>query len=411
MIEVRSLCSRAVVILAACLSLLPAVFAQSDNAQISGFVRDSSGASIPGATVTIKNEATALERVISTNDSGYYVVPNMPPGYYTVTVMAPGFKRSVKSQNRLDASIPTTADAVLQVGEIADTIEVKASVANVQVESATVGRTVEARIIEDMMLNGRNPLFLAQLKPGVRGPDLSNLQLGRTSGGLNINGARSSDYLITIDGAVGTRTRGNGSSIGAADVESLQEMQILTANYNAEYGRSGGGQVRMVTKSGQRDFHGSMYDYVRIRVLDANTWSQNRAGTRKGQNNINQFGFMVSGPVFIPRVLNTNRNKLFFLVSEEWVERRLTDTTSQTVPSIKMRSGDFSELLDPTNKFFGRVRTINDPSNNTPFAGNRIPANRLSANGLAFLNAFPLPNRLDLPGSANYYQVAPHPYS
>ncbi len=411
MTSLRPMWSKAVLVIAACLAVLPATFAQSDNAQISGFVRDSSGASIPGAIVTIKNEATALERVITTNESGYYVVPNFPPGYYSVAVAATGFKRFVKIQNRLDASIPITVDAVMQVGELADTIEVRASVANVQVESATVGRTVEARQIEEMMLNGRNPLFLSQLKPGVRGGDLSSLQLGRTSGGLNINGARSSDFLITVDGAVGTRTRGNGSAIGAADVESLTEMQILTANYNAEYGRSGGGQVRMVTKSGQRDFHGSLYDYVRNRVLDANSWNQNRTGTAKAQNNINQFGFVLSGPVYIPKIFNRSRNKLFFLVSQEWVERRLTDTTTQTVPSLQMRRGDFSELLNPTNRFFGRARTINDPDTNSPFPGNIIPASRLSANGLAFLNAYPSPNRSDLTGSNNYFQLAGHIYS
>jgi hypothetical protein len=403
--------SKAALVLAASLLMVPAAFAQSDNAQLSGFVRDNSGAVIPGASVTIKNEATGLERIIQTNESGYYVVSSIPPGSYTVSVSAKGFKRFIQSQNRLTASIPITVDAVLQVGELADQVEVKASVANVQLESATVGRTVEARQILEMMLNGRNPLFLSQLKPGVRGGDLSSLQLGRTSGGLNINGARSSDYLITVDGAVATRTRGNGSAIGAADVETLAEMQILTANYNAEYGRSGGGQVRMVTKSGQRDFHGSFYDYVRNRVLDANSWTQNRTGTPKAQNNINQFGFVFSGPVFIPKKLNTDRNKLFFLVSEEWVERRLTDTTTQTVPSLKMRQGDFSELLDPSNRFFGRIRTINDPLTNTPFAGNIIPTSRLSPNGIAFLNTFPQPNRSDLTGSNNYFQLAGHTYS
>ena len=411
MIDSRSLWSRAVFVLAACAVVLPAAFAQSDNAQISGFVRDNSGASIPGASVTVKNEATALERVTKTNESGYYVVSSIPPGYYTVTVGATGFKRFVKSQNRLDASIPITVDAVLQVGDVAETVEVVASVANVQVESATVGRTIEARQIEDMMLNGRNPLFLALLKPGVRGGSLSDLQLGRTSGGLSINGARSSDMLITFDGAVGIRTRANGTSIGAADVETLQEIQILTANYNAEYGRSGGGQIRMVTKSGQRQFHGSLYEYVRNRVLDANSWSQNRTGTAKQKNNINQFGYIFSGPVYIPGKLNRDRNKLFFLWSQEWVERRQDSTTTITVPSMQMRQGDFSELLNPSNKFFSRVRTINDPLTNTPFAGNIIPRTRLSPNGIAFLGAFPQPNRTDLPGTNNFYQVKPTIYS
>jgi hypothetical protein len=184
-------------------------------------------------------------------------------------------------------------------------------------------------------LNGRNPLFLAQLKAGVRrGSSMAGFSFGLDSGGFAINGSRGQDNLITFDGAPAIRTRSNGTSIGTADVETIQEIQVLTANYNAEYGRSAGGQIRMVTKSGTRDFHGSFYEYFRNDKLDANTWARNRAGQPRETRRFNQFGYVLSGPVFIPRVFNQDRNKLFFLWGQEWVPYRQQVTATQVVPSL-----------------------------------------------------------------------------
>ena len=189
-------------------------FAQSDTAQMAGFVRDATSSVVPNAKVSIQNEATGLERHAATNESGYYVVSGLPPGFYTLTVEATGFKLYVKTQNKLDPNIAATADALLEVGAVTERVEVVASRAQIQVESATVGKLVEAEQIRAAMLNGRNPVFLALLKPGVRGGSLAGFVFGPDSGNLNINGARRFDLLITYDGAVGIRTRGNGTSIG-----------------------------------------------------------------------------------------------------------------------------------------------------------------------------------------------------
>ncbi len=383
-------------------------FAQSDTAQISGYVKDQTGAVIPNASVTVKNEATGLERKISTNESGYYVVSSLPPGFYSVSVEAPGFKRAIKTQNKLDPSIPATVDVTVDVGSVAETVEVVAQVAQLQSETATVGKLIEGKQIENMMLNGRNPILLALLKPGVRGGSLQSFTFGLSSGGLSINGARTQDFVITFDGAVAIRTRANGTSIGAADVDSVQEIQILTANYAAEYGRSAGGQVRIVTKSGTRDFHGTAYEYFRNNVLDANTWSRNRAGQDRETRRFNQFGYMVGGPLFIPGKWNADRNKLFFLWSQEWVRFRQQVTSIVTVPSLAMRRGDFSELLNP-NPFFGTVRTVRDPETGQPFPNNVIPQGRLSPNGLGFLRAFPEPTPGFLQGRNNFIQTRPQP--
>jgi len=408
--QLTSFGHRAVLSVALCLLLFSPVLAQSDTAQISGFVRDQTGASVPGAGVTVTNETTQLERKTVTSDEGYYAVASLPPGYYTISVEMAGFKKFVKTRNKLDASVNQRVDAGLDVGGVEETISVVAAPTQIQSDSATVAKLVESKQIEKMSLNGRNPLFLATLKPGVRRDGaLTGFSFGLTSGGFSINGGRTQDMLITFDGAVGIRTRANGTSVGTADLDAVQEVQILTANYNAEYGRSSGGQIRIITKSGGQSFHGTAYEYLRNDKLDANSWSRNRAGLEREASRFNQFGYNVNGPVFIPGLFNTNRDKLFFLWSQEWVRRRRDVTSIVTVPSLKMRQGDFSELLDPANFYFGKAITVNDPVTGQPFPNNVIPAERLSPNGLGFLNAFPEPTAGFLQGRNNFIQTRPQP--
>ncbi|MDX1981619.1 MAG: carboxypeptidase regulatory-like domain-containing protein, partial [Bryobacteraceae bacterium] len=384
------------------------VFAQSDTSQIVGYVRDASASSVPNAKVTAANESTGVERQSTTNAEGYFILTNLPPGPYTVTVELTGFKKYVKTGNRLNAAIPLSMDVQLDVGAVTESVEVVASVAAVQADSATVGRTIEAQQIQNMALNGRNPLLLAQLKPGVRSGSMNRFTFGLDSAGLAINGARTQDFLITFDGAVGIRTRSNGTSVGTADVETVQEVQILTSNYNAEYGRSAGGQVRMVSKSGTRDFHFAGYEYLRNRALDSNSWQRNVNGQAKPQNTFNQFGFVVSGPVFIPNKLNKDRNKLFFLFSQEYIRYRREVTSTAVVPTALMKAGNFSELLSP-NPLFTGTRVVNDPTNGQPFAGNIIPASRVSSNGLGLLKAFPdqVPGFQN--GRNNWFAARPQP--
>lgn len=398
--------------MAASLSLVLrlAPFAQSDSAQISGFVQDPSGGPVPGASVVISSEGSRLERAAKTNNSGYYVIAALPPGFYTVTVEAGGFKKFQLSNKKIDPNIAATVDATLALGELTETIEVAASLSSVQSDSATVGKLLESSQIALMQLNGRNPVLLARLKAGVRSNNsLSEFSFGLTNGGFNINGSRSQDNLITYDGAVGIRTRTNGTSIGTADVDAVQEVQILAANYGAEYGRSGGGQIRIVTKSGTQNFHGTFYEFLRNSALDANSWSRNRTignpavSGRPEAQRYNQFGYSLSGPVPWP----SYRNRVFWLFGQEWVRRRREETSIVTVPSLAMRQGDFSELLNSSNQFFGRAIVVSDPLTGQPFPGNIIPAERLSANGLALLRAYPAPTPGFRQGTNNFVQARP----
>src|SRR5437773_9343991 len=411
-------------ILAVCLALLVSqgLLAQSDLGKISGFIKDPSGATIANAKVTIRNN-TRIERQTTTNDTGYYVVTNVPPGLYTMIAEATGFQRYATSSNKLDPSADFVIDATLTVCTASQTIEVSASSVQLQTESAAVQKLVTREQIDSLELNGRNPIGLAALMPGARSGTLANLTFAFSQGPANFNGSRNPENLITYDGAPATRTRSNGTSLGAADVDSTQEVEILGTNYPAEYGRTSGAQIRIVTKTGTQDFHGAAYEYLKNDAFNANTWARN-ANALTGHVaplKYNQFGYNLGGPFYIPGKFNTDKKKVFFYWGEEWVKYHFLESGSSvgsagllTVPTLKMRSGDFSELLDPNNPFVTRTVVnpadptmtkikvpvyVTDPQSPTTsqrgqvisygpvvqntngcFTGNIIPSNRLSPN-------------------------------
>jgi predicted heme/steroid binding protein len=393
--------------------------AQSDLATISGFVKDQSGATVPGAKIVVRNKS-GVERQAASNDSGYYAITNMPPGLYTMTVEAAGFQRFESKENKLDPSANLVIDATLTIGATNQTVEVSASAVVLQTESASVQKLVTREQIDSLEINGRNPIFMANLVPGTRGSTLANLSFNFSQGPSNINGARTPESLITYDGAPAVRTRSNGTSIGAADVDSTQEIQILTADYAPEYGRSSGGQIRITSKSGSQTFHGAAYEYVRNTIFDANPWQRNAVPATTGVTapiHYNQFGYNIGGPFYIPNHFNTDKSKVFWYWGEEWVRYIFTDTNGLTVPTVKMRTGDFSELLDPNNIFYHKTLVLMDPKTGLPFPGNIIPpagtpttGSTLSPNGLGILNAYPLPNlTTPINGNQNWFFSAQHP--
>ncbi len=420
------------------------LLAQSDLGTISGFVRDPSGASIPNAIATVKNQ-TGIERRTTTNESGFYTVTNIPPGFYTMSAEAPGFQKYESTNNKLDPSGRLAIDATLTVGVTTETIVVEATTAAVQTESATVQKLITREQIDLLELNGRNPVGLASLVPGARATTLANLTFGLSQGPANFNGSRNPENLITFDGAPATRTRSNGTSIGVADVDSTQEVQILTANYSPEYGRASGAQIRIITRTGTPQFHGAAYDYLRNNALNANTWSRN-ANPLTGSAaplHYNQFGYNFSGPVYIPEKFNTDKSRLFFYWGQEWLKYHFLESGSTlpsngllTVPTTKMRQGNFSELLDPNNPFITRRDSagnkmpvfIRDPQSaaasqcgqvissgnyntNGCFPGNIIPPDRRSPNGLGILNAWPVPNLTNfIGGNGDWFAAALHTY-
>lgn len=382
--------------------------AQSDNTSVSGTIVDSSGGSIANAKIVLKNQNTGAVRETTSGSAGTYTIPSIPSGTYTLTVEVTGFKKFETKNNKLDAAAPATIDATMQVGAVSDTVTVEAQVSTIQTETASLGKLVDGKQVSDLQLNGRNPLFLSLLKPGVRGGNsLANFDYGLTTGGLQINGSRTQDNLITMDGAVAVRTRSNGTSIGTADLDSVQEVQILTANYSAEYGRSAGGQVRIITKTGGQQFHGAAFEYMRNSATNANSWSRNRLGQPIAPDKFNQYGWNVNGPIFLPKIFNTDKSKLFFFVGQEWVKRRTEASNVRAVPTTRMKRGDFSELLS-VNPFYATGTIVRD-SNGAPYPNNVIPTSDLSKNGLALLSVYPDPNVAVPQGANNWFGAKASP--
>ena len=403
---------RGVLTLILMLLALPAL-AQFDRGQVSGFVRDEQGGVVPGATVKVTHQQTRLEHTYTTDNSGYYIAPALLPGVYEVAVELSGFKKFVKTSVKVDANSKVAVDATLSPGGMQEAVTVVGEATPLQANTGQVSRTIEAKQITELMLNGRNPINLAMLKPGVRAGAFNTFQPDSlTDGGFSINGSRGDENLVTIDGGIATRTRSAGSMIGTVNVDTVQEMQVLTASYLPEYGRTSGGQIRFVTKGGGRDFRADVFEFYRNPSLDANSWSRNASplaeqNSKPADYTFHQFGYDIGGP--IPGKFNANRDKLFFFWAQEWIHNPRTGTNTGTVPTAAMRNGDFSELLSPSNPFYGRAVVIRDPATGQPFPNNVIPSNRLSPNGLGLLNAYPLPTPGFQRGTANWIGTSPNP--
>src|SRR3989442_2118123 len=459
----KNACRMSILMLLLSLVATGVLVAQSDLGTISGFIKDQSGAALPIAKVTIKDQ-TGIERQTTTNDSGYYSITNIPPGFYTMSAEAPSFQKYESTNNKLDPSGHLGLDATLALGAATQTVEVMASIVTLQTESAAVQKLVTREQIDSLELNGRNPIGLAALVPGARSGTLASLNAFLSQGPANFNGSRNPENLITFDGAPATRTRSNGTSIGAADVDSTQEVQLLTANYAPEYGRTSGAQIRIVTKTGTQNFHGAAYEYLKNDAFNANTWARNANANGLTSSaaplHYNQYGYNLGGPFYIPGKFNANKSKVFFYWGEEWIKYHFTESGSTVpsnglllVPSVKMRQGDFSELLDPNNPFITRKNSagnkipvyvgdpaspassqcgkeipagsgiistsgcIQDPSRatlNNPQGFNIIPVSRLSPNGIGILNAWPIPSFTNftnfIGGNGNWFAAKLHTF-
>jgi hypothetical protein len=400
----------ATVLLALLVCAVPLAHAQFERAQLSGTVKDEQGGVIPGVTVTATSTQTGLSRTVVTDGTGFYNFPNLQPGQYSVAVELDGFKRSVIESVQLDAAGARVVDFTMETGALTELVTVTAESPLLQSDVA-VRKTVEAKDIEQMSFNGRNPIGVAGLKAGVLGGAFNNYGFSSLSnGGFSINGGRADENNITVDGATAIRTRASGAIVGVQNVDAIQEVQVLTANYMPEFGRASGGQIRMVTKSGSNRYTGSASFFYRDDSLQANSWSRNRSPNALENSgpapfDYKQYGYSFGGPV--PGELF--RDRLFFFGAQEWVNFFQVATAVITVPSDRMRNGDFGELLDPNNGFFAGARVITDPLTGQPFQGNVIPLNRLSPNGIAFLRAFPAPTPGFRQGTANAILQSPNP--
>lgn len=369
------------------------VSGQEVRATITGVVSDPTGAPVSGASVMIVNVAQNVRVQTVTNDMGVYVTPFLIPGTYTLTVEMKGFKRYQRTGIQLAAQDKLRLDVALEVGDLSQSVTVSAEVSLLQTETANRSQLISNELIANLPTQGRNPFQIAWAAPGVVKTGtwryLRSFDIAGTSG-MSINGGRNKENEVLLDGI--SNVRGDRTVIHVPTMETVQEFRVLTNTYDAQYGRTGGGIVTIVTKSGGNDFHGTMFEYFQAEELNANQSELNSAGIPKPPMNINTFGATASGPVRIPKLVDL-RNRLFWVVSYEGMRQRSADPGVVTVPEMAWRSGDFSTLYNSQGNpvLIYDPLTVDAAGNRQPFAGNRLPPARLNKVALEALKYYPPP--------------------
>jgi hypothetical protein len=368
-------------------------YAQEVRASITGLITDQSGSPVPGATVSVRSVATGAVVTTQSNEAGLYLTPFLTPGTYSLAVEKEGFRRSQQENIVLQTLDKARIDVQLQVGAVADSVTVTDTVSALQTETASRSQIISNELIANIPTQGRNPFQIAWSAPGVIKTGgwryLRSFDIAGTSN-FSVNGGRNRENEVLMDGI--SNVRSNRTVIHVPTMDSVQEFKILTNTYDAQYGRTGGGIVTIVSKSGGNQFHGTLYEYFQNSKLNANQTELNAGGIRKPPNNINDYGFEVDGPVVIPGVFN-GKNRLFWLLSYEAMRQRSADPAVATVPEMAWRTGDFSTLLNAQGAQVGiydPLTTINDGTRQ-PFAGNIIPASRLSRTAVEAFKYYPAP--------------------
>ena len=389
------------------LALLIAAGAFSQTAQLTGTVTDSSGSLIPGARVVATNVDTAVARESVTNDSGNYLITALLPGIYRVTAEKSGFKQVVRDRVTLAVDQVGGINFTLEVGAMQETVTIAASAVLLDTASSTVGNLIENKQVTELPLNGRSPMDLVALSPGIRvqGTFGGRLVMSGTPGGawmdFSFNGGMAGGNAILVEGLALEMAQMNAPSY-IPPPDATQEFRVSTNPFSAENSRTTGAVVNFSIKSGTNQFHGSAYEFFRNRDLNANDFFQNRAGNPRAPFNQNQFGASTGGPI--------KKDKTFFFGNYEEYRRRIGAPAITTVPTDLQKRGDFSQTLNGS----GNRVTIADPLTTTqqpdssytrtPFAGNIIPSSRFSPVAANVTKLFPEPGLAGAPltGVNNY---------
>jgi hypothetical protein len=379
------------------LILSPAAIAQNATGDIVGTVTDSTGAILPGATVTLINTGTRDTRTFTTNSSGSYVFPNLQPGDYSISVAMSGFKTITTTGVTLTVSERHRVDEQLEIGATDEHVEVStSSTPTLQTDQGQVASSLSERQMQELPLNGRNYINLVQITPGAQEGDPNAINNGtrpadrRPGSGVSINGQPENYNAQLIDGLDNSDRLQNLIGVRTS-VDAIQETKVLTNSFTAESGRAGGAVINIVTRSGTNNFHGAVFEYFRNDVLNAYAY-QFGAHNPKPELRQNQFGASIGGPIW--------RNRTFFFTDVEFLRLvQGTSPTSSVVPSLyeQQHPGDFSDAIpkagctaqpDPTLQTTGCAY---DPNGN-PYPNNVIPTSALDSVGLLYLKIYPNPN-------------------
>jgi len=339
---------------------------------------------------------------VTSGADGSCIFPNVLPGTYDLTVTATGF-RSIESKDIVVTAgqIRTLGQLTLEVGEVRETVSVTAEVAQIQLASAEKSGTIDNTQLQNIAVKGRDFFALLNTVPGV----VDNFSQARETTspdsirGTYINGQRENQKNLAVDGITDLDTGSNQTVHFQPNMDAIAEIKILTSNYQAEFGRNGGGVITVITKSGTRDFHGTGGWYYRHESLNANSFFNNRNGVRKNPYRYRINNYTVGGPIYIPNKFNTNRDRLFFFWSQEFVGmKRDYGERFTNMPTELERIGDFSQSFDGS----GKLIEIRDPLTGQPFPDNKIPQSRIHPMGQKIINFLPKPNWVD-PDPRQFY--------
>jgi hypothetical protein len=383
--------------------LTPALLGQGAYAVLSGLVKDSTNAVIPGAAVTARDVATDVSYKSVTNDVGYYTFRTLIPGTYTITVQQQSFKTLERRGIVLQVGDHVDVDLILEVGQTTQQVTVTGLASAVRVDDAQTGMVIDNQRIQQLPEYDRNVLAFAQLVANVNG---TSEQEGQTSD-FRINGGRSAQAEYYVDGTAVTTGYAHNVPSSIPSMEAVGEFNVVTNGLSAEYGRLSGGGVVLMTRSGTNQFHGSLYEYMRNQDLNANTWSSNRYGEPIGVFHDNVFGGTIGGPVAIPKVYNGHDKTFFFFNYEGTRHVSGSNATLGGVPTALERQGNFSQSLigngvpvvvyDPGTG----VPTAGGDVSRLPFPNNIVPLSRFDPLSALYLSYYPMPNTAPLPGSSD----------
>jgi len=344
---------RQLLILVFVVTALSNAVAQTSTSRITGRVVDSKQASIAGANVTITNEATGVSQTQTTTEAGVYAFEALPVGDYTVSVEQNGFKKFLKTGNHLEVNNPVTVDVTLEVGQVSEVVTVQGGPEQLQTANATIGNVVEQKAIETLPLNGRNPLTLLLLEPGV-----VQRSFGGAGSGVHVNGSRDRAYNVTIDGIEANESSVPNpvSNLYRINPDNVQEFKVTTNNATAEEGRNSGASISIATRSGTSEYHGTGFYFLRNEALNANEFYANAQHAPKPLIRLGQFGFEMGGPI--------RKNKTFFFGSYQYNRVDFTQPIDQTfgfpvVYTNEARNGIFRYFVpDPANPLVIGTSTI-----------------------------------------------------
>ena len=396
------------------LAVPPAAFSQSVTGQISGTVADPAGAVVAGAKVQLTHDLSQQVHDFTTETNGEFIFTGLVPGGYSLRVVQPGFKAYdqkgivVNAQERVDLH-----EIRLEVGDVTTSVEVSADAVHVATDSSDRSMDMNLKQILDDPTRGRNPVSLIMMLPGVQALAQSYDYRGWNGGGIpGVNGGQQGQMILNMDGAASQDSGNLNTGYINPSVDSIGEVKLLIQNYTAEYGGRTQGQLTLTTKNGTQQFHGSVYDYYRDESMNANEFFNNLTNVPRPRYRYQNPGGTVGGPLIIPGTrFNKSRQKLFFFFSFDKLFNTTVGNNTYTMPSALERQGNFSQTVTTT----GVLIPVYDPTTQTPFPGNIVPASRISPQGQAMLNLFPLPSpqglALDPTGNRGYNFRAVMPVS